>query len=507
MSVRIHPKHASQVVRFSEQQEAEAFLRANQSNILRVEKDYRTSSFGNWQPGQDNIRQQFMMDFNSGEPFGPTGMGILSARGRSTEKNSVTIAVLDSGHYPNDDIEWYLYGYDFTERNSDTTDRFTDESGNTCFDGHGISVSSVIGSIWGNGLGTRGVLSSDSEHVNILPVRVTGYADQAEGFKCTDFNVASGWLSDKALAIRWLAGDTSHVELANIPPYEGDKVQFINMSVGGITEQCPAYLQEAIDVATRAGIQIIAAAGNGDHTGSPVNVSRVSPANCDGVIAVTSLAETGLDLSFSNRGSAASVSAQGEYIPALLPEVYMGMQYYDGNGTSLSAPLVTGIMALAYQDTGIMPNQAMTEQATNPYLAMPSLTCERESDRDDCLGYGVLDAEKLLTIAQSVRDLGLAFISHGGNGELPCPARIRHEELARVLGNHEQLPRVVLASPIESSLLEAVNVYELRSGVATLIATARTGNTIPIRNYSETSTYLLEACFSGGCYETRFEVE
>lgn len=111
-----------------------------------------------------------------------------------------------------------------------------------------------------------------------------------------------------------------------------------NLSLGG-AGSCSGPLQDAVNSAYNSGIIIVASAGN---DGLDVN----SPANCQKVIPVSATDENDKIASFSSRGSDMlnGVSAPGVNIYTTKPS----NSYDSGNGTSFSAPIVSGLSALLW---------------------------------------------------------------------------------------------------------------------------------------------------------------
>ena len=206
---------------------------------------------------------------------------------------------------------------------------------------HGTQVSGIIGALAGNGIGMAGV----ARNVRILPVRVLG--------KCGGFD------SDIIAGMRWAAGIGVPGVPANTTP-----ARVLNLSLSGEGSCSSAYV-DALGQIAAAGAVVVAAAGN--STGHAAG----SPANCSGVVAVTALRHIGTKVGFSDLGSTISVSAPGGNcvnVGALDPCLYPilttsnrgptapvadaagGSIYTDSFnaslGTSFSAPLVSGTVAL-----------------------------------------------------------------------------------------------------------------------------------------------------------------
>jgi serine protease len=226
---------------------------------------------------------------------------------------------------------------------------------------HGTKVAGIIGAFGNNNLGIVGV----APMATLLPVRVAGACRGA-------------LVSDLAAAILWAAGQKIPIStgtIASDPP-----ANIINISLGA-PNPCSATEQDAIDTATKAGVLIIAAAGN---EGGAID----APANCTGVVSVVGLRHTGDKMPTSSLSSdtvAATIAAPGGdcvntrvtdpclydiestsdasqtvpsqtpgfYTYALLDPNYLNNGNNSGNpeneaniGTSFAAPMVSGVAAL-----------------------------------------------------------------------------------------------------------------------------------------------------------------
>jgi thermitase len=119
-----------------------------------------------------------------------------------------------------------------------------------------------------------------------------------------------------------------------------EKADVISMSLGGYSNQSSqrAY-EEAIAYAQKAGAIVVVAAGN-----ESTSATKVSPANCKGVITVTALDQNLQRAKFSNEVSQIEygVAAAGVQIFSTFPN----NQYKALNGTSMATPYVAGLVGM-----------------------------------------------------------------------------------------------------------------------------------------------------------------
>ena len=188
-------------------------------------------------------------------------------------------------------------------------------------------------------------MASVGRNVRLLPVRVLG--------KCGGFD------SDIIAGMIWAAG-------LSVPgvPINPNPARVLNMSLRG-DGACTSAYSDAISKVKAAGAIIVVAAGN--STGHAIG----TPANCPGVIAVAGLRHLGTKVGFSDLGPEISISAPGGNCintgasdPCLYPILTTtnsgltmpvadsdGASIYTDSfnaslGTSFSAPLVSGTVAL-----------------------------------------------------------------------------------------------------------------------------------------------------------------
>jgi serine protease len=269
--------------------------------------------------------------------------GIRAPGAWSSSKGAgVVVAVIDSGVRPHADLKSNLLaGIDFvtdtkisndgTGRDGDPADPGDGVAAGFCATGsaarksswHGTHVAGIVAAA-GNAIGVTGV----APLAKILPVRAMG--------RC------GGYTSDIADAITWSAGGAVTGIAANTKP-----ARVINLSLGG-TGACSATMQTAIQGARARGALIVVSAGN-----SNVQASQATPANCSGVVTVAATGMGGGKASYSNYGPVVTLAAPGgDSTGGILSTLNAGASvptvdsYVSYMGTSMAAPMVSGVAAL-----------------------------------------------------------------------------------------------------------------------------------------------------------------
>jgi serine protease len=297
-------------------------------------------------------------------------------------KNKIDVIVMDSGFYLHDDLT-YTSGVNFSTANSEKRDNeFIEKT--SCIP-HGTGVSSVIAAHSNNEVALAGIATD----INLHAVRV---------MKC-----GNGYLGDVADALMWLSGQ----KYEGVSAYTG-KPGVVNLSLGGTTSNCSNFLQQAIDAATSKGFTIVAAAGNQN-----IDVAGFSPANCNNVITVGAIDVNADKASFSNYGSGIDLMAQGKEVLGLCTNPTRSCYW---EGTSFSAPLVSGAIALAYKENVQRPDIAkmIVKTTTNP-IADPFGECAVSG-----CGKGLLNAEGVVAMTQAFLNDELNTISYALEGKTDC---------------------------------------------------------------------------------------
>lgn len=230
------------------------------------------------------------------------------------QKEQVKVAVIDSGvDYNHPDLKGKIdvkNGYDFVNDDNDPMDD----------NGHGTHVAGIIAANMNNDEGIVGI-TGDLD-VSILPIK----AMDKDG-----------------------SGDLNNVTKGII--YAVDKgVDIINLSLGGVDDD--DNLKEAIEYAIEKNVLVIAAAGNDKR-----NCDNYTPAGIEGVYTVGASSIINKMARFSNFGTSIDIAAPGISILSTVP----GGGYEAWDGTSMAAPVVTGVAAmLIAEDNTITVNEIKT---------------------------------------------------------------------------------------------------------------------------------------------------
>lgn len=254
------------------------------------------------------------------------------------------IAVIDTGIANNQSdlsgslIEGFNYVSDSTDTNDDN--------------GHGTHVAGIIAASSNNANG----IASIGFRGAIMPVKVLDSA-------------GSGNYGDVASGIVYATDN-------------GAKI--INLSLGGSSSS--STMTNAVNYALSRGVVVVASAGNN------ANNVPTYPAAIPGVIAVSASGQDDNLASFSSYGSNVYVSAPGVSIIS----TYLDGGYATMSGTSMAAPVVSGLIGLALSKGSTTPSTVVADLKTTsdkigpyPYDA---------NGWNQYFGYGRINAYKLVGI-------------------------------------------------------------------------------------------------------------
>jgi serine protease len=325
---------------------------------------------------------------------GQFGISIPGAWNYAKGDNSKVVAVIDTGIKEHEQIsdsllrnpDGTIYGHDFVSNlesagDGDSQDRNPNDEGGNDEGGssyHGTFVAGLIAARHDE-LGISGVAPG----VKILPIRALG----RDG----------GTVADLVKAVNWAAGVKINGVRSNRHP-----VSVINLSLGAIESvSCSGGLASVFATAISRGITVVAAAGNEGRA------SLTFPANCKGVLAVVASQPLGDRASYSNFGSGAFISAPGgeEVIGSTEAPDARGRilstgftstgteDYVLAEGTSMAAPLVSGVVALMYaMQPNITPAKVRSILSNSVKRFAPGSTCATSGG----CGRGILNAHLAL---------------------------------------------------------------------------------------------------------------
>jgi serine protease AprX len=301
----------------------------------------------------------------------------------------VTVAVLDSGVAVSPDLSSELFGVDVVTGTTSLAD----------LGGHGSHVAGIIA---GNGTLSGGGYMGIAPDARVLSVKVT-----------TDDGRAS-----YASIIKGLSWVVQNAQIYNI--------KVANMSLGatvvGSYKENP--LDAAVEMAWLRGITVVVSAGNSGPTAQSIAV----PGNDPYVVTVGAFDDNGTATSaddvfpeWTSRGPSAydgmskidlvasgrrvmSLRAPGSFLDRLLPERVVAQNYFRLSGTSMAAPVVSGVAALVLaQNPRLTPNQVkyILKQTARPMAGYDAQTA----------GAGEVDA--LAAVQLAVQGVGTAQANVG----------------------------------------------------------------------------------------------
>jgi subtilisin family serine protease len=271
--------------------------------------------------------------------------------------SNVLIAIADTGIDPThpDLMPALVAGWNFYDANADTSDTM----------GHGTAVAGTAAAVGNNGAGVAGV----AYHASIMPLRV---GDQN----------GNAFLSTIASAIAYAAD-------------HGARVVNVSYRVGGsaTVERAAKYMRG------KGGLTVIAEGNSGglsEFRNSPYIISVSATNNSD---SLTSWSTYGKDVDVAAPGQAIMSTARGS-----------ATSYW--SGTSFSAPVVSGILALMWSvNPNLTPDQVQSALFTSAAdLGSPG--------RDEFYGWGRVDASAAVSAAKNTpaTNPGTTTKGKGGGG-------------------------------------------------------------------------------------------
>ena len=281
------------------------------------------------------------------------GNGLLDWLGIGTDNSNwgkgVKVALLDTGVSSHSAFQSIIRSINLVDMPADPSTQ----------NGHGTAVASVI-------IGSDPLTPGVAPGAEVVSVRIADDNGQSDSF-----------LLAKGIVAAVDAG-----------------AKLINISMGSFGDS--ALVRNAIEYASEVGALIVAAAGNN-------GLEKVAyPAANDGVIAVGGVDAAGNHLAFSNSGQSIDISAPGYGVHA----AWVGDQAASVNGTSFSAPIVTGALAALMTEGGGGQNLTASQAWT---LLSSHLNDGAAAGADPQLGGGMPDIGRVLNSGtRGIYDAALA---------------------------------------------------------------------------------------------------
>ncbi len=262
------------------------------------------------------------------------------------------IAIVDTGvddSHP-DLSGLVVEGYNTIDENTNTNDDH----------GHGTHVAGIASAQTDNGNG----IASISYQTTVLPVKVLN----KDGVGTYD-DVSEGII------------------------YAADKqARIVNISLGGSSDS--TTLKKAVQYALSKGSILVAAAGNNG------NDSPVYPAAYSGVLAVSASDQNDNLATFSTFGSNIFVASPGVSVTSLVP----GGSYKEHSGTSMSAPHLAGLLALALSAKPSLSNAELIDQIKKNAEKVGGYSYD-ENGWNPYFGYGRISSGKTLKSLSSTTQI------------------------------------------------------------------------------------------------------
>lgn len=318
---------------------ADGMVTAAQPNYIYqlMDKAPSSSDAGSAAASDRLLAGQFYLEDSSvvgGETL--RGANVKQAWKLAKSNNSTTVAVLDTGmQLGHEDLRDNVDRAHMATVTSDGKVRvgtMKDE------DGHGTHVAGILSATADNGIGIAGA----SYNATILPIRVF------ENHSSTTLQCIAG--------ISYLDGLVESKQVTNLHVMNMSLGSYENNGLDAMLHKCIKHMYK------EHGIVSVCAGGNGIN-GVP-QTSKCIPADWSECVSVTSLAANGTDSTWSDSNRYKDISAPGELILSTYSDGYArdardagdsdlyvyrkNASYGFMDGTSMAAPIVSGVLALLW---------------------------------------------------------------------------------------------------------------------------------------------------------------
>ena len=258
------------------------------------------------------------------DTVGVKGANVIDVWDDVTTDGAVTVVVMDTGvNLLHEDLQANLlteYCYDiYNDCQLEADDDFCGD-----YSGHGTHVAGIIAATADNGTGLAGV----SYNANLISYKITD--DSSSG--------STAWAVSAYEQMLELAEEQSDLN-----------IHLVNLSMGTyqeMTGESDKALYTSICTAREAGILTVCAGGNGNSSTNTPYTASMYPADWEECLAVTALSTDGTNVTWSDFNEAKDISAPGYLVYSTYKS--STSSYTRLSGTSMAAPVVSGILALLW---------------------------------------------------------------------------------------------------------------------------------------------------------------
>ncbi len=313
----------------------------------------------------DHLTQLHMVGLDSLHGLGFTGKG-------------VRIAMFDNGFLKADQIEAFSHVFDqqriiatrdFVDGDNDVFEAC--DAPNHCQ--HGEAVWSVIAAY------QPGTIMGSAPDANFILLRTEN--DRSETPQEEDNWVAAAEFAD-SLGAQVFSTSLGYFEYDNILD------SYTNADLNGET----AIISRAASIAASRGIVVVNSAGNSGTRGLS------APADAKGIISVGSVNACEEISPFSSQGPTADSRIKPDVVALGEGTFFLNSdgRIRVGNGTSLSCPIISGMMACLIQAEPLV--------SAEDWIDIIHQSSDRASSPDNIFGYGIPSASQALILAREVAE-------------------------------------------------------------------------------------------------------
>lgn len=305
--------------------------------------------------------------------------------------NAVTIVTLDSGvKLDHEDLEGNLleeYAWDVTnnvDEGGQPLSVTAEQTGTSDHVGHGTLVAGIAAAVANNGTGLAGA----SMNANVLPVKVI-----PDGSSTTD-------TATLARAYEYVF-ESVDVDELNVRVFNLSLGRYVTDEYDSEDAQQDELLHDWIRRAYQEGIVTVCSGGNGNYT-DPY-VAALYPSDFEECVSVTALEPDGTNIAWSDYNAQKDISAPGRSIWSThtsYSEVAGGNYSSAYSGTSLSAPMVSGTIALMCYAEPTATVDEICEALYVTAVPVEDATNDRTQPDEDGVvsgSHGALDADAAVT--------------------------------------------------------------------------------------------------------------